>query len=476
MSQDFSTADGLCNDCLEIRLNDGIIGGLMGTSEDGSPQLQFESDQEPTSHLVRQWHDVLPKLPRLSASNNEQGCALCRYIFNALKPMIISHAHEIVNGTKVHLRLSFCWFSGATYPYDAEDERLSGMVLEVTGKGLPHELLLAFKIETKDADIASWLGINKETATEAWCQKNIAWVSKIIEETDYLLEFPVEDSSLPTRLIDVDNDGSYDPRLVHTAGWSQTRRQDVKYCALSYCWGSLADAKAQLITTAETIEDSCERIPKHKLTTAMRDAIMHVADDQDPYNFWQSIVTAYGDRKLTHESDRFPAISGIAADFASRNGDTYVAGLWKGNLVRDLLWSDSQDAKYIDLNTLTNALSSPPEYIAPSWSGFNKQRYRELGMRRLDIKLEHHFGEEVLSLVPEVVTDGNNQFGRLRSGVLTVTSKLTPITTFRQLENQGGRGQVWVASHDDTTYARCEIDWAGVTNGKEGIAAEICDM
>jgi hypothetical protein len=63
------------------------------------------------------------------------------------------------------------------------------------------------------------------------------------------------------------------------------------------------------------------------------------------YNIWQSqVVVNYMQRSLTRRSDRLVAISGIAQVFSKAlervNGleEMYCAGLWKGDLVRSLLW------------------------------------------------------------------------------------------------------------------------------------------
>jgi hypothetical protein len=79
----------------------------------------------------------------------------------------------------------------------------------------------------------------------------------------------------------------------------------------------------------------------------------------DLYNAWYDLVSLYGKCALTKESDIFPAISGIAKAIANATGDRYIAGLWKHDLHRGLLWS------------APDSTSSKPglrRYRAPSWS------------------------------------------------------------------------------------------------------------
>ncbi|KAI1322533.1 heterokaryon incompatibility protein-domain-containing protein [Xylariaceae sp. FL0255] len=54
---------------------------------------------------------------------------------------------------------------------------------------------------------------------------------------------------------------------------------------------------------------------------------------------WHNIIENYSSLELSYESDRFPAISGIARRYAYDKDLTYFAGLWAETLVDDLTWS-----------------------------------------------------------------------------------------------------------------------------------------
>ena len=77
------------------------------------------------------------------------------------------------------------------------------------------------------------------------------------------------------------------------------------------------------------------------------------------WDAWQHVVEQYSKRELTVPSDRLPAISGIAAKIKDATRSSYIAGLWKENLVSDLLWSSSPNS------SPAYALDS---YRAPSFS------------------------------------------------------------------------------------------------------------
>ncbi|KAK0701326.1 heterokaryon incompatibility protein-domain-containing protein [Lasiosphaeris hirsuta] len=77
---------------------------------------------------------------------------------------------------------------------------------------------------------------------------------------------------------------------------------------------------------------------------------------------WLSIVFMYTLRQISHEDDKLPAVGGVAEQYAMVTGEQYLAGLWSGSLLFDLLWSvhsaGTDDAKK----------RRPARYRAPSWS------------------------------------------------------------------------------------------------------------
>ncbi|KIM97205.1 hypothetical protein OIDMADRAFT_57839 [Oidiodendron maius Zn] len=74
------------------------------------------------------------------------------------------------------------------------------------------------------------------------------------------------------------------------------------------------------------------------------------------YLQWQTAVRDYTHRNLTYDTDKLPALSGLAEVFKHHLNDEYVAGLWKNNLLYDLLWHGSGNFK------------ETVSYLAPTWS------------------------------------------------------------------------------------------------------------
>jgi hypothetical protein len=80
---------------------------------------------------------------------------------------------------------------------------------------------------------------------------------------------------------------------------------------------------------------------------------------KDIYRAWLLVIQDYAARKLSRETDKLPALSGMARIVSKRTNDAYLAGLWQGNLHMDLLWRTH--AGYPGTKT-------PAEWRAPSWS------------------------------------------------------------------------------------------------------------
>ncbi|PKK53545.1 hypothetical protein CI102_1557, partial [Trichoderma harzianum] len=128
------------------------------------------------------------------------------------------------------------------------------------------------------------------------------------------------------------------PLPWHTRGW--TFQEDMFAMRKLYIgqlmmhWDSLKPV--DIIRTEDTIiDDKLDRIDKAELS------IIHTSTpwrgDCD-YQGWYEPMLEYSNKELTYQTDRLPAVSSYAKLIASKSGDTYLAGLWKKNLHRGLLW------------------------------------------------------------------------------------------------------------------------------------------
>lgn len=138
------------------------------------------------------------------------------------------------------------------------------------------------------------------------------------------------------------------------------------------------------------------------------------------YERWSRFIGQYSSRGLTYESDKLPAISGIAKVIGSIIKDNYLAGLWEGDLIQGLLW-----------RTAAHKPQEPKVYRGPSWSWvsldgqitssthWNIQKWLALSRQ----------SERVLSLVEaKIELTGSNPYGGVSEAILKISAKLVPVT------------------------------------------------
>ena len=91
----------------------------------------------------------------------------------------------------------------------------------------------------------------------------------------------------------------------------------------------------------------------------LRDSKIKAERREELYKRWIGTVAEYSQRRLTKESDRLVAINALAAEMSTSVDDIYIpyAGMWVGQLRRDLLWQ-----------VVGPPRSTNDKDLAPSWS------------------------------------------------------------------------------------------------------------
>ncbi|RSL63075.1 hypothetical protein CEP54_005386 [Fusarium duplospermum] len=130
----------------------------------------------------------------------------------------------------------------------------------------------------------------------------------------------------------------------------------------------------------------------------------------DAHGAWLRIVIDFCGRKLTYADDLFPAISGLAREVHRMTGDTYCAGLWRGDIARGLMWYRQAPVK------------ETPKYLAPSWSWASKISAVEGGMDPYfmiqNTRVLEGTSLEVIDVQLEYAT--SDPFGKLKGGRIRV--------------------------------------------------------
>jgi hypothetical protein len=124
-------------------------------------------------------------------------------------------------------------------------------------------------------------------------------------------------------------------------------------------------------------------------------------------------VENYSWRKITKPPDKILAISGVAKALQSHIGSDYLAGLWRDNLINDLLWHRKGDM-------ITHGEQDPSSYYAPSWSwawtNFPIVFLRPDNVEKIDAEILEGF-------VPQSRVESGRGYIRLKAKVLEVSTE-----------------------------------------------------
>lgn len=173
-------------------------------------------------------------------------------------------------------------------------------------------------------------------------------------------------------------------RLFQAGGFLNSRLWTLQEAALSrrLLWFSSYEVGWSCL---ETRACECEPIPRTtvncssafelpywiKLVTGLRGELAM----RNWLWMWAQIVTESTERMTTHQTDRLPAIAGLAAEMQKTIGIKYLAGLWERHLDVSLLWHcrdgqrDGASTEYSGRGEASpNVMSPVTQDYAPSWT------------------------------------------------------------------------------------------------------------
>ncbi|KAJ4296398.1 hypothetical protein N0V90_006443 [Kalmusia sp. IMI 367209] len=148
-------------------------------------------------------------------------------------------------------------------------------------------------------------------------------------------------------------------------------------------------------------------------------------------SIWNDLVEQYTRRSLTVPSDKLPAISGIASEFAALSNDAYYAGLWRTSLAEQLLW---QSIGSIGAGEASGfGLGLPEGWRAPSWSWAAVDGWVSFKVQNdlplpFTTKPYEQPEELIIHDIWTKVKDTNVPFGEVTSGALVLSGRVNKMT------------------------------------------------
>jgi hypothetical protein len=172
------------------------------------------------------------------------------------------------------------------------------------------------------------------------------------------------------------------------------------------------------------------------------------------YEKWYQIGAHYCLRSLTKVDDKLPAISGLASFFGQHIGDEYVVGLWRGDLIRGLVWCNTTNRKP-EKEHMQHLLSSRPANI-PSWSWLAHGSF-DWGLAEVP-----QYDMDIISecvITPHIELAGPNPFGQINHAALEVFGKYISCPVLHRVPRDGFNHPAWDIEFEGRRIFLCELDF-----------------
>lgn len=157
----------------------------------------------------------------------------------------------------------------------------------------------------------------------------------------------------------------------------------------------------------------------------------------EPFRLFADEVKVLYEKQITVETDRLPALSGLASQVARVTKSQYLAGLWQDNLANDLIFSVGPNRGEMRFDERVSELSEPHSRARPSWSwaghGRSFKHRPGLGFDSwLEIRDDWTLDCIVLEAVAEA--DGENPFGAVKRAHLSLRCRVITLEELLSLE------------------------------------------
>ncbi|KAG0646764.1 hypothetical protein D0Z07_6169 [Hyphodiscus hymeniophilus] len=205
------------------------------------------------------------------------------------------------------------------------------------------------------------------------------------------------------------------------------------------------------------------------------------SDKWHKYRWWYNAVERYSSRQFTKESDRLPAVFGLASHFKHALQDEYLAGIWKADIVNGLSWRTAQhfDSNFTKRSTIGEDSLPPP----PSWSWASRPD-KEVNYSGREVSKDDKMPDSIESTVyGNIISAGNSNnssghqmFDLLDSEITSQSASPSIMSTTNHLKIRGlilearclkGRFLEVRSPHGNFSGARFSADLDEVVNTED---------
>lgn len=178
----------------------------------------------------------------------------------------------------------------------------------------------------------------------------------------------------------------------------------------------------QPVMAPETMNEGCldsySKVPNNDRTSQRPSKFTPKITVEEVLQQWFKIVEAFTVRSLTFETDRLPALAGVAKVVGRLTDYSYKAGLWDEDLIRGLAWSINKPST----DGYRRARCS--DYVAPSWSWASiPSRVRLVGGDEVKFPLYFEAAQDTTVLETHLEYFSDDPYLGVSSGLLKIRGR-----------------------------------------------------
>ncbi len=175
---------------------------------------------------------------------------------------------------------------------------------------------------------------------------------------------------------------------------------------------------------------------------------------------WARLLELYTEKQLTYPNDRLPAVAGIAKLFADSLNETYLAGLWGKDLLRQMLW-------------LRKTPGKRKVRRGPTWSWSSMEAPVIL---LPDVESDDTINLDIATIIATHIKNrGKNVFGQALQGTITLSARICPFQTMAML-NCGDRLQYLAGGKTYADGKARDVAFSLFLAHRGGVLSDIADI